>query len=63
MIQGHCECCNNQNIYVDKVRILLPIGLGEEDFQNVNICWECVQKVLYPAMNKFMEIKRESEKE
>lgn len=63
MIKGNCECCNRKNVYIDQVRILLPIGLGETDFQDVNICWECVQKVLYPAMDKFMEIKRKSDKE
>lgn len=63
MEKGNCECCNKENINVDQVKLLLPVGLGETDFKNINICWECVQKILYPAMKKFMEIKRKSDKE
>lgn len=57
MVKGNCECCEKENVHIDQVKILLPIGLGEEDFQAINLCWECVQKILYPAMDKFLEIK------
>lgn len=58
MIKGTCECCEKDNIHIDKVKILLPIGLGEYDFREVYICWDCVRAVLYPAMDKFLEINR-----